>query len=483
VVIGLERRARMVAAREAQRVEAISAKLTTILHARDPGLRDAAVGDVAIAPSLVSDALDDVVRRMLGGDPGAEAAARAFDALARTAQPGQLAEAMLILPLRNSTVGVTLTPDLVGSRLEVDLRGELYLAATLPVEVADVVAARLATHAGLDLASERERIGRLTARLPGATGDLVVAYRTAPGGASAEVRRLMSSADATTTTAVPDQLGPYRVLAVLDQGGMGVVYRAMHTVLQRPAAVKILRSGYLDDPIATGRFMREARAAARAHHPNIVETYDYGQLPDGRPYLIMELVNAGTLKAMIKRGALEPLAAVLVARELAVALDCAHRAGVIHRDLKPANVFVDDQLNVKLADFGAARIVDLPDDGITRPGVVVGTPTYMSPEHITGASVDGRTDLYALGCVLFEMLSGKPPYRGESMRSVLTQHIQAAIPTVASPHGALSPALVRLVRKLMAKDPRQRHASADQVIADLDFAADELSRDRGARRP
>jgi serine/threonine-protein kinase len=262
---------------------------------------------------------------------------------------------------------------------------------------------------------------------------------------------------------------------------MGTVYRALHTALGRPAAVKVLRGGYADDPITVARFVREARAATRARHPRIVETFDFGHTPDGQPYMAMELVESATLQQRLKRGPVEALEAVLIARDIAEGLAAAHRVEVVHRDLKPANIFVDDRMTVKLCDFGAAKILDLSDDDLTRAGMTLGTPAYMSPEHITAKPLDGRADLYALGCVMFEMLSGKAPYRGD-IRAVLNQHLQADVPAAESPDAALPAALVRVVKKAMAKDRRQRHATADAMIADLDFVAEELSRARGARR-
>lgn len=483
VAAGLDRRAMWLQAASSRRAEAERGALRAELYARDPELAALSAGDVVIVPGPLAEQLDDLVRRLLDDDGLArEYAARLID-VAAAARASELADALAIVAVRHPTAGVLLWPlSRARSRLELDARTGVFPLLDIDRELGDVVAARLALLAGIDPATTAERLGRFAVTIPGAGGQLIVGYRRATDGATLEVRRLLSGADAVAPASTPQQIAGYTLLEQIGQGGMGTVYRAVHGLLGRPAAVKVLRGAYSDDAITVARFMREARAATRAHHPRIVETYDFGHLPDGRPYLVMELVESPTLQQRLKRGALDPLEAVLIARDVAEALAAAHRVGVVHRDLKPGNIFVDDQLNVKLCDFGAAKLLDAAAEALTRDGWTVGTPSYMSPEHIIGKHLDGRADLYALGCVLFEMLSGKPPYRGDS-RAVLAQHLQVDVPAPVSPMGALPPGLVRLVKKAMAKDRRQRHADADLMMSDLDAIAEELSRERGARRP
>ncbi|MBZ0237445.1 MAG: serine/threonine protein kinase, partial [Deltaproteobacteria bacterium] len=238
----------------------------------------------------------------------------------------------------------------------------------------------------------------------------------------------------------------------------------------RPVAIKILHGVYRADPIATGRFLREARTASRARHPRIVEMLDLGNLPDGRPYLVMELVEHPNLMQRLRGGIVEPVAAVRIAQGIALGLAAAHAVGVVHRDVKPSNVFVDDALAVKLADFGTAKLMN-GGDGLSRDGMIVGTPSYMSPEHIMGFDVDGRADLYALGCILFQMLTGKVPYRANDMRALLALHLNAEVPVVASPFGRLPAELVSLVRAMMAKDVVHRPPHAADVASQLAHVA------------
>ena len=277
-------------------------------------------------------------------------------------------------------------------------------------------------------------------------------------------------ADATSPR-TPDEIGKYRVIAQIGEGGMGRVFKGFHVVLERLVAIKILHASYARDPVIMARFEREARAAVRARHPRIVETLDYGHLPDGRPYLVMELIESETLRDRLHRAPMTPAEAVQVARGIAEALAAAHAVDVIHRDLKPSNVFVDEHLEVKLGDFGAAKLLDPTGEALTAADVTIGTPHYMAPEQILGDPVDGRSDLYALGCVLFRMLSGSPPFGGGDTRTVLTQHLHAEVPALTSPFGPLPAAVIDVVRAAMAKDRAERPQTAAELVAALERAA------------
>jgi serine/threonine-protein kinase len=251
---------------------------------------------------------------------------------------------------------------------------------------------------------------------------------------------------------------------------MGRVFKGYHVALQRLFAIKILNGNVARDPVAMARFEREARAAVRARHPRIVETLDFGRLPDGRPYLVMELIEDETLRARMHRQALTPAESIHVARGACEALAAAHAVDVVHRDLKPSNIFVDEHLEVKLGDFGAAKILDPAGENITGGDVSIGTPQYMAPEQILGEPVDGRSDIYALGCVLYRMLAGAPPFGGDT-RSVLAQHLHAEPPLPTAIGAPLPPAVLEVVQSAMAKDPVKRPQSALEMLAMLERAA------------
>ena len=205
--------------------------------------------------------------------------------------------------------------------------------------------------------------------------------RTVAAGLALSAERQVAAArDAELTAPVtPPEIGKYRVLGQLGEGGMGRVFRGFHVALQRPVAIKVLFGNVVRDPVAMARFEREARAAARARHPRIVETLDFGRLPDGRPYLVMELIETETLRQRMHRAPLTPAEALVVARGVTEALAAAHAVDVVHRDLKPSNIFVDEHLEVKLGDFGAAKMLDPTGENITGGDVSIGTPHYMAP--------------------------------------------------------------------------------------------------------
>lgn len=292
---------------------------------------------------------------------------------------------------------------------------------------------------------------------------------------------------ATHPLAVASQIGPYRILGELGRGGMGVVYRAQHTQLDRPTAIKVLRPELSRSLWMLDRFLTEARAAASVRHPGIVEVYDYGIMPSGRPFIAMELLDGVTLgRRLAVRGRLLPSEAAQLAHQIAGALVAAHARGVVHRDLKPDNVFLvcDPRSGaldrVKLLDFGIAR----RGPGAQRPDapaeLVLGTPAYMSPEQYRdGDDCDHRTDLYSLGCILFEMLSGWPPYGRGSTAALLARHAEAPIPVLPA---GIPRQLADLVIRLLAKHPDDRPRRAQDVIAALDHCLAAGDSDRAARQ-
>jgi serine/threonine protein kinase len=353
------------------------------------------------------------------------------------------------------------------------VREVLHLTSAL----GDAVAARLAVIADLDVAAEGEQMRRLKLRAGDHELEVLVAVRGTDAGLAAEIRRLMPPASRATDAPI-SRLGVYRIEGELGRGGMGLVYRATHEALGRHVAVKVLFAELAREPDVSARFVREARAASRARHPGIVDVFDFGTLPDGRAFLVMELVDGPTLQKILTGGALTPGRSLDLARQIVEALGAAHRAGVVHRDLKPANVFLTAGDHVKLGDFGAAKLLGAaasPAD-TQEGGHIVGTPHYMSPEHARGLPTDRRTDLYATGCVLFEMLTGVVPFDGETPVDVLTKHIVAPIPIAESPHGALPEAIQRLIRRSLAKRAEERYQTADEMRTDLERAAAALER-------
>jgi eukaryotic-like serine/threonine-protein kinase len=264
----------------------------------------------------------------------------------------------------------------------------------------------------------------------------------------------------------------YRIHDQVGHGGMGAVYRAEHLALGNTVAVKVLRASHGAHADMVRRFQREAVAASQIRHPGIVEVTDFGRTPDGRFYLAMELVEGETLARRLARlGPFPPAEAMSLVRELARALGAAHARGIYHRDIKPENVLLAPDGSTKLADFGIARLTEGPRDAReTAAGVIFGTPHYMSPEQAAGQRQDGRCDVYALGVLLFELLTGAPPYLGASATHVLAAHLLSPVPRLPGqgPHGPIAPALADLVGRMMAKSASERPATMAEVEVALE---------------
>lgn len=261
--------------------------------------------------------------------------------------------------------------------------------------------------------------------------------------------------------------GRYRIDALIGAGGMGCLYAATQVAVERKVALKLLPAHLGADTDAVRRFAQEARTASAITHPNVVTLHDFGQGPEGRLYLVMELVEGPTLDAVLKRaGPLPPARTLEIALQLLDAVGAAHARGVIHRDLKPANLMLSPQRGrsdlVKVLDFGLARMTGEGGTTITRSGQVFGTPQYMAPEQARGDRCDHRADLYAVGVILYEMLSGRRPFDSDSVSRILVQQIQQAPPPLEAP----AP-LAAVVARALAKDPSERYASAAEMAAAL----------------
>ncbi|RKG98204.1 serine/threonine-protein kinase [Corallococcus carmarthensis] len=262
------------------------------------------------------------------------------------------------------------------------------------------------------------------------------------------------------------QLGEFVIQERIGAGGMGVVYRAEHPIIGKQAAIKVLRAELMSAEQAQ-RLLVEARSVNAIRHPGILDIFNFGALPDGRPYVVMELLQGQSLAAVLSaRGRLDVGTAVWMLDQILSPLGAAHRAGVVHRDLKPANVFMverpDAAPTLKLVDFGIAKVLQSHEGLTNADGSVLGTPDFMAPEQIRGGAVGPATDLYALGVMAFQMLTGARPFQGENVQ-VMFAHVEQAPPRLSSKVSGIPPELDALVLQLLEKDPAKRPVSAEVV--------------------
>lgn len=261
------------------------------------------------------------------------------------------------------------------------------------------------------------------------------------------------------------KVGPYEILEELGAGGMATVYLARQESMGRFVAVKVIHKAITGDPTTLERFQREAQIIARLEHPHILPVYDY----DGRhipPYIVMRYLATGTLKDILEKHKLPLEDIAHIYRQLGSALDYAHRQGVIHRDVKPSNIMVDGDGNIFVTDFGIARITE-GGENLTATGLAVGTPGYMAPEQSVGAEIDGRVDVYSMGAMLFEMVTGRLPYTGDTPIAVILKHINDPIPSVRDYNPNLPEALDTILEKALAKNPSERYQTGMELAQAL----------------
>src|SRR5450755_1510285 len=278
------------------------------------------------------------------------------------------------------------------------------------------------------------------------------------------------------TLAPGARLGPYEILAPLGAGGMGEVYRARDPRLGRDVAIKVLPPSYSADPDRLRRLAQAARAAGLLNHPNVMAVYDVGSDEAGEPYVVSELLEGETLRSALAGGTLAPRRAVDYALQIAHGLAAAHEKGILHRDLKPENLFVTNDGRVKILDFGLAKLTQTegqsgPQTNLptaTEPGVVMGTLGYMSPEQVKGKPADQRSDIFAFGAILYEMLSGARAFHRDSAAETMSAILREEPPDLSATNKNVPPGLERLVAHCLEKSPEQRFHSAHDLAFDLD---------------
>jgi serine/threonine protein kinase len=274
---------------------------------------------------------------------------------------------------------------------------------------------------------------------------------------------------------IGETVGSYKIESKLGEGGMGVVYVAEHPLLKKKAVVKFLHADLSGEAETVERFFNEARAATMIRHPGIVDVFDFGKHASGCAYILMEFLHGESLSARIKTGPVDPGTAILIGKQIAAAVGAAHDGGIVHRDLKPDNIFlIHDReapggVRVKVLDFGIAKLVNESAGSVkTQIGTVMGTPTYMAPEQCrSAAEVDHRADIYALGCILFELVCGKPPFRAHSIGQLIAAHMFEDPPTPSSVVATVPADLEDVILRALAKEPDERQGSMSNLAVEL----------------
>jgi len=415
----------------------------------------------------------------------------------RFADPRRVADLTLAAAVRAHADAVYIEPVAMAEdtyAITLERASQVLTTVTIDAQLGAAVIARLAFLADVDLSASHASSAVLPVRSGTRDAEVVITIR--PGTSLCADLMVMSRARGRAQPIEPvgptrgDVIGQYRVLEFLGEGGMGTVFEVEHIALARRYALKVLRTKVIErDAGAAQKFLREARTAARVRHANIVDVVDFGYLPDGRPYFVMELLEGQSLADLVSGGALPPGDVVMIARQLANALAAAHDRGVVHADVTPSNVLIVDagndpahpgELHVKLVDFGLA---ELAGEGLRdeNPEFVLGTPAYISPEQLRGLAPTDRSDQYGLGAVLFELLTGQPPFHHDDLRTLCMMHLTAPIPAVESPHGPLPPKLADIVTTCLQKTPQARFPGMRALLVALD-EIERVTDRRGWRR-
>jgi serine/threonine-protein kinase len=273
----------------------------------------------------------------------------------------------------------------------------------------------------------------------------------------------------------------YKIESIIGKGSMGIVYKASQELIGREVAIKVLHAHLVSDGESLKRFHQQARAASRLNHPHIITLYDYGVLGSGQPYIVMDLLKGSTLATLLEERDYLPVEEALpIFKQVCDALADAHKHGVVHRDVKPENIVIEDspaqKSSVKVVDFGIAKLIQGTDETvprITRTGTVCGSPAYMSPEQFQGIDVDHRSDIYSLGIVLYETLTGRLPFTAPDLITLMGQHVGEPAPKLRAvrPDLDFRPALEKMVDRSLAKDPENRQKSMDDFYDELQTAA------------
>ena len=374
--------------------------------------------------------------------------------------PIEVADVVLDAALAANAETVRIEPSKGCYTIAVARAGELLACSAIDDVLARDVIARLGFVCNVDGGGT----GRTRVRARDVQRDVVL---TVSGGERPSAELLVLAGDAAgRELAEGDRVGHYRIVAPIGAGGMGDVYEAVHEGLGRRHALKVLaRRAQEKDRMYVDRFVREAQAVARLRHPHIVEIYDFGYLPDRRPYLVMELLGGVSLGDVLCGGPLPPSAALSVATQLAEALAAAHARGVVHGDVTPSNVLLDEG-HVTLIDFGLAQLREA--QMTSEPAdEVYGTPHYIAPEQVRGYGATEMTDQYAFGIVIHEMLAGAVPFCGKTTHDTCLAHLHAPVPPLESPFGAVSPRLDALIARCLAKNATDRWPSMQNVAAQL----------------
>jgi serine/threonine protein kinase len=273
----------------------------------------------------------------------------------------------------------------------------------------------------------------------------------------------------------PDmEIGGYHIDGKLGEGAMGEVWVGTHPLMGKRVAIKVLREEHSANADVVNRFFREARATQLLNHPGCVDIIDTGRLDDGRGYIVMALLEGESLKDRLERTPLPPATQIAIARQIADVLGAAHDKGIVHRDLKPENIFLvanetdPSGVRIKVLDFGVAKLNETGGQKLTNPNALIGTPAYMAPEQCKGAAfVDGQSDIYALGCILFEMACGRPPFSGKGLGDYIMAHLTQPPPT-PSTLASIDPRLERVILRALAKEKPARQATMGELMGELD---------------